>query len=235
MNSPFAPLSDTEFQALDHFLLHEVDAEEAMTIDILDGYLHAIAIAPVTVPPKHWLPNVWGTGSMMPPMESLDQLNRILSLIMRHYNGVIAGLEAEPREIDPVWLLRPYKGKEYEEADGWAYGFIEGMKLCWDAWAPMLETPAGQAWYRPIALLGAEDGPPGQEALTRAPAQRAKLAKQIPEAVLAMHAHWLPYRHAVHEREMVKVMHPEVGRNEPCPCGSGKKFKKCCGLAGTLH
>ena len=20
-----------------------------------------------------------------------------------------------------------------------------------------------------------------------------------------------------------------VGRNDPCPCGSGKKFKKCCG------
>ncbi|MCD6582762.1 MAG: SEC-C domain-containing protein [Desulfuromusa sp.] len=22
----------------------------------------------------------------------------------------------------------------------------------------------------------------------------------------------------------------KVGRNDPCPCGSGKKFKKCCGL-----
>jgi preprotein translocase subunit SecA len=22
---------------------------------------------------------------------------------------------------------------------------------------------------------------------------------------------------------------PSVGRNEPCPCGSGKKYKKCCG------
>jgi preprotein translocase subunit SecA len=22
---------------------------------------------------------------------------------------------------------------------------------------------------------------------------------------------------------------PKVGRNEPCPCGSGKKFKSCCG------
>ena len=22
---------------------------------------------------------------------------------------------------------------------------------------------------------------------------------------------------------------PKVGRNDPCPCGSGKKFKKCCG------
>lgn len=22
---------------------------------------------------------------------------------------------------------------------------------------------------------------------------------------------------------------PAIGRNEPCPCGSGKKYKKCCG------
>lgn len=25
---------------------------------------------------------------------------------------------------------------------------------------------------------------------------------------------------------------PKVGRNDPCPCGSGKKYKKCCGSAG---
>jgi hypothetical protein len=23
---------------------------------------------------------------------------------------------------------------------------------------------------------------------------------------------------------------PKTGRNDPCPCGSGKKYKKCCGL-----
>jgi preprotein translocase subunit SecA len=27
---------------------------------------------------------------------------------------------------------------------------------------------------------------------------------------------------------------PKVGRNDPCPCGSGKKYKKCCGL-GAEH
>lgn len=26
------------------------------------------------------------------------------------------------------------------------------------------------------------------------------------------------------------VAPPKVGRNDPCPCGSGKKFKKCCGV-----
>jgi SWIM/SEC-C metal-binding protein len=26
-----------------------------------------------------------------------------------------------------------------------------------------------------------------------------------------------------------KIAEKKVGRNEPCPCGSGKKYKKCCG------
>ncbi len=29
-------------------------------------------------------------------------------------------------------------------------------------------------------------------------------------------------------RQMVRET-PKVGRNDPCPCGSGKKYKKCCG------
>ena len=27
---------------------------------------------------------------------------------------------------------------------------------------------------------------------------------------------------------------PSIGRNAPCPCGSGKKYKKCCGLAKKI-
>jgi preprotein translocase subunit SecA len=30
------------------------------------------------------------------------------------------------------------------------------------------------------------------------------------------------------------IMSAKVGRNDPCPCGSGKKYKKCCG-ASTVH
>jgi len=29
--------------------------------------------------------------------------------------------------------------------------------------------------------------------------------------------------------KQIRLEHPKVGRNEPCPCGSGKKYKKCCG------
>ena len=30
-------------------------------------------------------------------------------------------------------------------------------------------------------------------------------------------------------QEPIRREEPKVGRNDPCPCGSGKKFKKCCG------
>jgi SWIM/SEC-C metal-binding protein len=30
----------------------------------------------------------------------------------------------------------------------------------------------------------------------------------------------------------VPIQSQKIGRNDPCPCGSGKKFKKCCGAGG---
>lgn len=40
--------------------------------------------------------------------------------------------------------------------------------------------------------------------------------------------------HAPHERSRPFVHSAEkVGRNDPCPCGSGKKFKKCCAQIGS--
>jgi preprotein translocase subunit SecA len=30
--------------------------------------------------------------------------------------------------------------------------------------------------------------------------------------------------------ETRRLAEPKIGRNDPCPCGSGKKYKKCCGL-----
>lgn len=34
-----------------------------------------------------------------------------------------------------------------------------------------------------------------------------------------------------YRRSKTVVKGPKVGRNDPCPCGSGKKYKNCCGKA----
>lgn len=33
----------------------------------------------------------------------------------------------------------------------------------------------------------------------------------------------------IHGAQPVKRLEPKIGRNDPCSCGSGKKYKKCCG------
>ena len=37
------------------------------------------------------------------------------------------------------------------------------------------------------------------------------------------------YLDGEYETETTRRETPKIGRNDPCPCGSGKKFKKCCG------
>ena len=34
---------------------------------------------------------------------------------------------------------------------------------------------------------------------------------------------------ALHSNDINDSINYHIGRNEPCPCGSGKKYKKCCG------
>src|ERR1019366_8488472 len=78
MVTPFSPLSEEEQDELDDFLLNDVDTDEGMTLDMMDGFLHGIAIGPTTIQPKQWLPKVWGTKEMMPPMDSIERLNHVL-------------------------------------------------------------------------------------------------------------------------------------------------------------
>jgi uncharacterized protein len=232
-----APLTDEELDALDEYLL-DLDAEESMTLDILDGFLHAIVIGPEMVMPSQWLPKVWGqgTGAMMPPADDLEEANHIVGLVMRHYNSIVFDFEQQPPQPSPMWNTVQYdEDGELDDAEMWAHGFVDGVLLNAAAWQPLLNDQQGQQWYHPIGLLGAEDFSPDQDELTRTPTQRAGLAAQIEDSLLQMHAFWLPLRKAVQERDTAQRMRAKVGRNEPCPCGSGKKFKKCCGAASELH
>lgn len=237
-NMMMGPLSGEELEELDQFLLY-LDNDESMTLDMLDGFLHAIAIGPETVMPSQWLPMVWGQqegGGMMPPAGTQEQANHLLGLVMRHFNSIVFGFGQNPKFVELLWSTTEYEDRgEFEDAEMWAYGFCQGTKLTPAAWQPLLKDAKGADWFRPIGLLGQENFSPAQDELTRTPEQRHVLAKQIEDSVRRIHAFWLPLRQAVAERQQARRLSTKVGRNEPCPCGSGKKFKKCCGAPSELH
>ena len=235
-----APLLDEEIEELEEFLLSEAVSDEAMSLDMLDGFLTALAVGPVNMRMDDWLHHVWGGRENPPHFETMDQAQRIIGFIMRHMNGIIWSLQHDPDTFDPMLDTRTVMDdpKEYLDGESWAYGFMEGLELCRKDWQPLFEDPAAGDALRPIYLLGAGKVTPEEETLTETPAQREELSLQITASVAMIYRYWLPLRKAVYERvvaENYQRQHTKVGRNDPCPCGSGKKFKKCCGLAATLH
>ena len=52
---------------------------------------------------------------------------------------------------------------------------------------------------------------------------RYRKMKGVGQSLVERHSSKKPHKHTVGVREK------KIGRNDPCPCGSGKKYKKCCG------
>lgn len=153
-------------------------------------------------------------------------------------NGIIWMLQDDPDAFEPVFGTRTQRKREYIDGKMWAYGYMCGIELCRKQWQSFFDDPNGIAALRPIHLLGSDDVTLEGESLTDIPKQREELSKQIPASVAQIYRYWLPYRQAVYEQNVANTIqrsHPKIGRNDPCPCGSGLKFKKCCGVAASLH
>jgi uncharacterized protein len=221
--------------------MSEATSDETMALDTLDGYLTAIVIGPTTLSMSQWNQGIWGGREKdAPAFETLEAAQRVMELIMRHYNGIIWSIQHDPDTHEPLFDHFQGEGDSRIFVDGemWAYGFMQGLALCREDWRPLFDAPDGPAWLNPIRLLGGDDLSEEEMALIRTPSQREALALQIPASLAAIYRFWLPYRKAIHELELAKSyqrQHPKIGRNDPCPCGSGKKFKKCCGMASTQH
>ena len=230
-------LSDVEMDELDNFLMSDATSNEVMLLDCLDGYLTAIASAPVQLTQDDWLPRVWGPGDEdAPTFETKAQEERIIGLMTRHLNAIVWNLQQEDEPFEPVFDLHVYQDDEREYVDGemWAHGYMTAIKLQRDSWKALFESKHGADMLRPIYLLGAEDVSEEEETLVQTPVQREELSKTIPASVGWIFKYWAPQRRAESERMNGKSSANEnlkISRNAPCICGSGRKYKKCCGAS----
>lgn len=217
------PLSDEELEELDRFLTSDAVGEEPMDLAMLDGFLTAQAVGPKPLPPSRWLPVVWGGDAVW---ESRRQAERIMSLVFRHANDILLYLREEPEDFRPLLYERDVDGVKVAVMDEWCAGFVEGIVLDEEHWRPMLESGEGERLLFPILLYGSEEG---LERLRNDPTledRYEEFAASLGERVVSIMKWWLPVRKA---NSTTRRAEAKVGRNDPCPCGSGKKFKKCCG------
>ena len=225
-------LTEKEMDELDTFLMSDATTNEVMLLDCLDGFLTAIASGPAM--PSEWISCVWGpTAEDAPTFASDAQAERIVGLMTRHLNAIGWSLHQEPEHFEPVFDLQVYADDEREYMDGemWACGYMTGINMQRDSWKPLFESRQGPVALRPIYLLGAPDVTQAEEELVKTPAQREELSKQIPASVGWIYKFWAPQRRAadIASGKTSENETPKISRNAPCPCGSGRKYKKCCG------
>ncbi len=221
-------------EALDNFLMSDATSSEVMMLDQLDGYLTALASGPSLPKPDEWMPRVWGPGASDTPKFANDaQRETITDLLTRHLNATVWSLNQELESFEPIFDLNVYQGDEHEYLDGesWAHGYMTGIELQRDTWQKLFAARHASEVLRPIYLLGSPDITEEEEALVETPAQREALSKTIPTSVTAIYKFWAPPRRAAGNADGNTAMNetPNISRNAPCICGSGRKYKKCCG------
>jgi uncharacterized protein len=233
MTDLFKVLNEAELDHLNQFLLDRIpeDADDEYTEDTdegildvseLDGFFTAVVSSPVMIPPSQWLPAVW--GEYEPEWESEKEFENIFTLLMRHMNDIAATLMEQPECFEALFLERAGEEKTYTIVDEWCEGYLRGVALAAAQW-----HSAGQEMailLTPIRAFTEETHWRGHD-LSEKEADNVRNA--IEPNVREIHAYWLKRRSEdVAPSQPVRRSEPRVGRNDPCPCGSGKKYKKCC-------
>lgn len=191
---------------------------------------------------------------LLPPFKDLAQQQRFLQLWERRRAQVRAQLASEPDSLDEEDAFQPevidMRGAiaslpedERAEMEGeevpsfgqiWAAGFLFVTEAWEDDWEPprdketaewitdaleAIEALAEDDKGEPTLCMYDEDGPPSTSQ------ERLDAFGEAIWSVYDLHRIW----HSLGPRVEQVVRGVQPGRNDPCPCGSGKKYKKCHG------
>jgi uncharacterized protein len=229
------PLSYEDFERLDAFLLLRVDdlVEEITEaggdpgiVDMaeLDGFLTALISGPNVIAPSKWLPAMWGAAAA-PAWMTEDDYRQVLDLLLRYNNMIASALLEDPESFEPVFA--EYDSDEPGETevtlDEWCRGYLRGVELDPDAWRACEAEIA--EFLQPIKTWGTDEGSSLLSTMTDA--EREAAPDKITHSVRALYTFWRERSAAGFAPTIVRAS-PKIGRNEPCPCGSGKKYKHCC-------
>jgi len=228
------PISEHQLERLSNILdgFHD---NNVMNLEKLDGFFAALHCSPSTIPPGRYLPEIWGGGEMADDdaFESEESFQEFLNLVMAFWNDV--GRRFADEEVFlPVLLENPETRTSY--GNDWATGFMRGTYFDNADWRLLMEDDEESGALVPIMALHYEHDPdPEMRSYPEpiSPELREKLLIGIAAGATRIYEYFRPQRlynaRAQRMQSTSRRAQPKTGRNDTCPCGSGLKYKKCCG------
>ena len=224
--------------------LHGFDA--SIDAEWVDGCFTALVAGPRVVLPSAWMPVVFG-DAFERAFADPEDMQRAMAALFARWNQIATELDPErlgeaPEEIRMRPLME--EGDDVEDDErlpegmAWATGFLTVIRAFADDWEmPARATATERRFYQEalldigaLARLGDEPAQerPAGPGTTRRPT-RDEMIDDACIAVQDVRMVWIKLSLRPDPRRVEKY----PGRNDACPCGSGKKFKKCCGAASA--
>ena len=232
-------LSEDDLDRLGDFL--DAMAAPAMNLESVDGFFAALICGPEMVMPSEYLPVVFGEDAVF---ADDAQAADMLDLLMRHWN-VIASVLLRTLDVPEVYLpVLQEDGDGVARGNDWARGFMQGVGMRPASWRELLDSDEYGGPLLPMMMLEHEHDPDPalRPTLSMTPEKREELIQMMVASLTVIYRHFAPLRagegDALSRSSGVTQRRagPKVGRNDPCPCGSGRKFKHCCAVTATpLH
>lgn len=221
---PQDALSEQEELALRQMLR----TTESAPLDFARGVFAAAATASHSLDPTDWLPMVLNADGI-----GQGQLRRMFDLLMRDLSSIARCLQ-----LGQPWVPAP---TEHDKITWFCKGYVKAAKAT-ALWKPqsdsftLLLPTAVLAGYLPLEkalplLVDHEQLEQGPIAVTTEHDELNRLRQQLAGTLAQIFEQFEPLRQRSAQTST------KVGRNEPCPCGSGEKFKRCCGSnsEGVAH
>jgi len=212
------------------FLASPAAPKRPMSVLELDGYLTGVIVAPTVIPPSLWMASLWVDEE--PVFDNDAQIQSVLGGIGAMLNSLRTSIEQSllRLEFERVCDYRPAfqatDGKPSHEAVRmWVRGFQRAMEFAPSEWHALAADDRTQVIVMPLIGfmdLGDETFEPAEDIDDRLD----EAAAFIPRSVLLLRK--IAQLRASRSGSERQTPRDKIGRNDPCPCGSGKKFKRCC-------
>lgn len=238
----------SEAKNLEKLLNKVEDRDDALYLEELHGFLYGLAITPEPVMFSEWYPEVIGEGGRV--FNDAQDARENLPTLMAAYNRIIA--ERNKGRLSFPFNYDKISDEEYDLIEGWAYGLYLALSLRPHIWGMTKEYAEKRdeeipddlqsviaaccvitALALPEERENIYETEPGEEPQTEEEIEN-ELYELLPLGVETL----LKYGEKLQNQRQAKMSkssrpdtkpHIKTGRNDLCPCGSGKKYKKCCG------
>ena len=196
------------------------EAHNTMRCDEVQGFMMALLSGPDALNPTNWLPEILGEESLFDAKErtEIERLVMAMAADMR--------MKLNEKILPDLWFYEDEAGNP--DFYTWCNAYLYALDIVPTDWFEAVEQEEFEDLFYPIMALSGiyDDEENGEVILHLNEKELTQLESDLPHVLLDIYWYW---QAIINKPQTVRREGEKVGRNDPCPCGSGKKYKACCG------